>query len=41
MHFEALYEFEIRDFHLGSLIKLAYDPEDVHISFGIHLGYGF
>ena len=41
MHAEASYEFEFGDFHLGPVFEVAYDPEDVHLSLGIHIGYGF
>jgi hypothetical protein len=41
LHIEAAYEFEIHDFHLGPVLEFAYDPEDYHISLGLHIGYGF
>ena len=41
LHIETLYEFEINDFHIGPLLEFAYDPDDYHISFGIHAGFGF
>jgi len=41
MHVETLYEFEIKDFHIGPLIEFAYDKEDYHISIGLHVGLGF
>ena len=41
LHFETSYEFLIHDFHVGPSVELAYDPEDYHISLGIHIGYGF
>jgi len=41
MHLETSYEIEIYDFHLGPVLEFAYDPEDIHISLGIHIGYGF
>jgi hypothetical protein len=40
-HFETSYEFEIKDFHIGPAVELAYDPEDYHLSIGLHVGYGF
>ncbi len=40
-HAEAVYEFELGDFHVGPLFEVAYDPEDIHISLGLHIGYGF
>ena len=41
LHIETAYEFEIHNFHIGPVLEYAYDPEDYHISAGIHLGYGF
>ncbi len=41
MHLEATYGFEIRKIHLGPMVEFAYDPEDYHISMGLHLGYDF
>ncbi|MBL4623661.1 MAG: hypothetical protein JKY42_00720 [Flavobacteriales bacterium] len=41
LHFETSYEFEIRNFHIGPALEFAYDPEDYHISLGLHIGYGF
>ncbi len=41
LHLETSYEFEIKSFHLGPVFEFAYDPEDFHISLGLHLGIGF
>ena len=41
IHLETTYEFEIGHFHIGPLFEFAIDPEDNHISLGLHLGYGF
>lgn len=41
LHFETSYEFELNDFHIGPALELAYDPEDFHISLGLHFGIGF
>ncbi len=41
LHLETSYEFEIKDFHLGPALELAFDQEDIHLSAGLHLGYGF
>lgn len=41
LHLESSYEFEIRNFHIGPAFEFAYDPEDYHISLGLHIGYGF
>lgn len=40
-HFEATYEFELGNIHLGPVFEIAYDPEDIHLSLGLHIGYGF
>ncbi len=40
-HLEASYEFEIGNFHFGPAAEIAYDPEDIHLSLGIHVGIGF
>ncbi|MDZ7740574.1 MAG: hypothetical protein U5Q03_02150 [Bacteroidota bacterium] len=40
-HIESMYDFEIGNVHIGPLIELAFDPEDTHISLGLHVGYGF
>jgi len=41
LHIETSYEFELSDFHIGPVLEFAYDPEDIHISLGLHVGYGF
>ncbi len=41
LHLEATYGFEIGSIHLGPLVEFAYDPEDYHLSVGLHLGYDF
>lgn len=41
LHTEVAYEFSLGDFHVGPLIELAIDPEDVHLSVGLHVGIGF
>ncbi len=41
LHVETSYEFEINNFHIGPVLEFAYDPEDYHISLGLHIGYGF
>jgi hypothetical protein len=41
IHLEAAYGFEINNFHIGPNLEFAYDPEDIHISLGLHIGYGF
>lgn len=42
VHIEATYEFELgENIHLGPAIEFAYDPEDIHLSLGLHLGFGF
>ena len=41
LHIETSYEIEINNFHIGPVFEIAYDPEDYHISLGLHIGYGF
>ena len=41
IHIETSYEFEVKNFHFGPVLEFAYDPEDIHISLGLHIGYGF
>lgn len=41
IHFEGAYEFEIGNFHIGPAFEYAFEPEDSHISLGLHLGIGF
>jgi len=41
LHLESSYEFEFDNFHLGPVVEFAYDPEDIHISLGLHVGIGF
>lgn len=41
LHFETSYEFEVKNFHIGPVFEVAYDPEDYHISLGLHVGFGF
>lgn len=40
-HAETSYGFNVGDFHLGPMIEFAYEPEDYHISLGLHIGFGF
>ncbi len=41
LHAEIAYGFEVGKFHIGPAFEFAYDPNDYHISLGIHLGFGF
>ena len=41
LHLESTYEFEFNNFHIGPVLEFAYDPEDYHISLGLHIGFGF
>lgn len=41
LHLETSYEWEVKNFHIGPAFEFAYDPEDYHISLGLHIGYGF
>lgn len=38
MHLEGSYDFEFHNFHIGPVLGFAYDPEDFHISLGLHIG---
>ncbi len=40
-HIEATYEFELHGIHLGPTVGFAYNPEDMHLSLGIHTGFEF
>ncbi|MCB9033012.1 MAG: hypothetical protein H6553_04170 [Chitinophagales bacterium] len=40
-HLETTYEFEIKNFHIGPVAEFAYDKEDIHLSLGLHIGFGF
>ena len=40
LHIETAYEWELGNFHIGPAFEFAYDPEDMHISLGLHVGYG-
>ena len=41
LHLETSYEFVVGSFHMGPVFETAFDREDVHLSFGLHVGYGF
>ncbi len=41
LHIETAYEFELGNFHIGPAFEFAYDPNDYHLSLGVHIGYGF
>ncbi len=41
LHLETMYEFEVSDFHIGPALEFAYDSEDIHLSLGLHIGFGF
>ena len=41
MHAEFLYEFAIKQFHLGPVLEVAYEKDNSHIGMGIHFGFGF
>lgn len=40
-HLEASYEFEVGGLHIGPALEFAYDPEDIHLSLGLHVGFAF
>lgn len=41
LHAEAVYEFEINNFHLGPAMGIGIASSETHISFGLHFAYGF
>ena len=41
IHFEGLYEWEFGNFHMGPLVGIASNFEDLHGSVGLHLAIGF
>ncbi|PLX15841.1 MAG: hypothetical protein C0597_08485 [Marinilabiliales bacterium] len=41
LHLEALYEWEFGNFHIGPLLGVASNLEDLHGSVGLHLAFGF
>lgn len=41
VHVECSYEFEVGDLHIGPVLEYAWDPEDHHVSLGLHVGIGF
>ena len=40
-HLESAYEWDFGNLHIGPVVEFAYDQEDIHISLGLHIGYGF
>ncbi len=41
MHLEGLYEFELGRFHIGPIIGIGFNTEDLHTSVGLHLAISF
>jgi hypothetical protein len=41
LHVETAYEFAVGEFHLGPSFEFALDPRDVHLTLGVHMGFGF
>jgi len=41
MHIEGLYEWQFNHFHVGPLLGMAFNPDDFHVSVGLHLAFGF
>ena len=41
VHLEVTYEFNLHGVHLGPTMGLAYNPEEMHISLGLHTGWEF
>ncbi len=40
-HFEASYEFNFGEIHLGPVLEYAYAKDDEHAMLGLHVGFGF
>ena len=40
VHLETVYEFALGRYHLGPVLELAADPDDVHLSLGVLIGFG-
>ena len=40
-HFEAAYEFELGQFHIGPMLEVGVEQQGVHYMLGIHFGYDF
>lgn len=40
LHIETTYEWEIGPMHLGPSLELAIDSEDMHVTLGMHIGFG-
>jgi len=41
MHIEGIYEWEFGNFHLGPMLGVAFNREDVHASLALHFAWGF
>ena len=39
-HLEMTYEFEIKNYHVGPLVEWAIEPDEMHFTIGIHVGFG-
>lgn len=40
VHLETTYEFDVGRSHIGPMVEWAWDPEDTHMSIGVHVGVG-
>jgi hypothetical protein len=40
LHIETAYEFEVGAIHIGPAFEVAWHPEDIHVSLGVHFGLG-
>ena len=40
MHFETAYDFQVGNIHMGPMVELGYNFEHVHLSMGLHIGFG-
>ena len=39
-HFEVTYEFMLNKFHIGPMLEWALEPDDMHFTLGLHIGFG-
>jgi hypothetical protein len=40
-HIELVKTFELGGWHLGPMVGFGFDEHEKHLSFGLHIGYGF
>ncbi|WP_297091523.1 hypothetical protein [uncultured Draconibacterium sp.] len=40
LHFETAYDLQLGDLHFGPMAEVGYNFEHVHLSLGVHIGFG-